>query len=62
MMLTTRSNVLTTGLQRLNDRETMNWIPVDELDNYRYYPAFLKDYLSRDHDYVEHIITDERNI
>lgn len=44
-----------------NDKETMNWIPIDELDSYRYYPSFLKDYLSRDHDCVEHIITDERN-
>lgn len=43
-----------------NDRETMHWIPVDELDNYRYYPSFLKDYLSGAHGCVEHIVTDER--
>ena len=44
-----------------NDRETMHWIPITELDKYTVYPTFLKDYLISDHTGVEHIITDERN-
>ena len=43
-----------------NDRETMHWIPITELDNYTVYPSFLKDYLLSDHTGIEHIITDER--
>ena len=45
---------------RFNDKESMNWIPIDELDDHRYYPSFLKTYLSTEHTSVEHIITDER--
>ena len=45
---------------RFNDREIMRWIPIGELDRYRYYPAFLKEYLSTAHSGVEHIVTDER--
>ena len=43
-----------------DDKESMTWVPIDQLDHYRYYPSFLKDYLSTEHDAVEHIVTDER--
>ena len=41
-------------------RETMHWIPIGELDNYKAFPTFMKDYLQSEHCGVEHIITDER--
>lgn len=41
-------------------KENMYWIPVDELGKFRAYPSFLKEYLSREHNGIEHIITDER--
>ena len=55
------------GTQELNSnswtfgvREEMVWIPIEKLDEYKVFPSFMKDYLSRDHAGVEHIITDER--
>lgn len=45
---------------RFNDRESMNWIPIEDLDKYKYYPDFLKNYLSSNHTEVIHIVTDER--
>lgn len=41
-------------------KENMHWIPVEELGQHRAYPSFLKDYLSRGHSGIEHIVTDER--
>ena len=41
-------------------KEEMRWIPLEDLDKYKAYPAFLKDFLSRDHKGIEHIVTDER--
>ena len=41
-------------------RETMHWIPVDELDKYKAYPSFMKAYLQSKHSGIEHIVTDER--
>ena len=41
-------------------REEMHWIPIHELDRYKAYPLFLKDYLLREHTEIEHIVTDER--
>ena len=38
----------------------MHWIPIEELDKHKAFPSFLKDYLSREHSGIEHIITDER--
>lgn len=49
------SNSTTQGI-----REEMRWLPIAELEQYPAYPAFLKDYLSREHRGVEHIVTDER--
>ena len=40
-------------------REKVVWIPIDELDKYTVYPTFLKEYLSKEHSGVEHIITVE---
>ncbi|MGM9669920.1 MAG: NUDIX hydrolase [Faecousia sp.] len=42
-------------------RETMHWVAIEELDRVKAFPTFLKDYLSREHNGVEHIVTDERN-
>ena len=41
-------------------RETMHWIPIDELDNYKAFPTFMKAYLLTEHSGIEHIVTDER--
>ena len=41
-------------------KETMHWIPIDELSSYNAFPSFMKKYLQSDHIGVEHIITDER--
>lgn len=40
--------------------EKMCWLPIEKLDQYTTYPSFIKDYLSRPHDGVEHIVTDTR--
>ena len=41
-------------------KEEMRWVPVEKLDQYKAFPSFLKDYLSREHSGIEHIVTDER--
>ena len=41
-------------------KEEMHWIPIEELDNYKAFPSFLKEYLSKEHSGIEHIVTDER--
>ena len=55
------------GSQELNSnsytqgvREHMYWIPIAELDQYRAFPSWMKDYLQSEHTGVEHIVTDER--
>ena len=45
---------------RFKDKETMHWIPIDDLDKFRYFPSFLKDYLCMSHSEIVHIVTDER--
>lgn len=40
-------------------RENMVWIPIDELDNHTVYPTFLKEYLSKEYQGTEHIVTVE---
>ena len=42
-------------------KENMYWIPINELDNYKAFPTFMKDYLCREHVGIEHIVTDERS-
>lgn len=49
------SNSYTCGV-----KEEMHWLPIAELDKYKAFPSFLKDYLSREHSGIEHIVTDER--
>ncbi len=41
-------------------REEMRWIPIGDLGKYKAFPSFLKEYLSKEHQGIEHIITDER--
>lgn len=41
-------------------REQMHWLPIEELDRYKAFPTFLKQYLSETHIGIEHIVTDER--
>ena len=50
-----RSNSMTQGV-----KEEMRWIPIKDLDQYKAFPTFLKDYLSKEHAGIEHIVTDER--
>ena len=49
------SNSYTLGV-----KETMHWIPIDELDKYKAFPSFMKEYLLSRHNGIEHIVTDER--
>ncbi|MBQ7652838.1 MAG: NUDIX domain-containing protein [Clostridia bacterium] len=51
-----KSNSYTLGV-----KENMYWLPVAELDKYRAYPSFMKEYLETSHNGIEHIITDERD-
>lgn len=41
-------------------KETMHWIPIEDLSSYKAFPSFMKDYLQSEHSGVEHIITNER--
>lgn len=41
-------------------REDVHWIPIKDLDKYKAFPTFLKDYLSKKHSGIKHIVTDER--
>ena len=49
------SNSITQGV-----KENMYWLPIEDLDKYRAFPSFMKDYLSREHNGIEHIVSDER--
>ena len=48
------------SISAYGDKELMHWVPIEELDKVKAFPTFLKDYLSREHIGVEHIVTDER--
>lgn len=41
-------------------KEEMHWIPIKDLDKYKAFPSFLSDYLSKDHNEIVHIVTDNR--
>lgn len=41
-------------------KEEMHWIPIKDLNKYKAFPSFLKEYLGKEHTGIEHIITDER--
>lgn len=54
------------GTQKLNSnsysqgvRENMCFIPIKDLDKYKCFPSFMKDYLSKVHFGIEHIVTEE---
>lgn len=54
------------GTQELNSnsytqgiKEHMHWIPIDELEQHRAYPLFLKDRITKFGTGVEHIVTHE---
>ena len=49
------SNSYTMGV-----KETMHWIPIEKLDEYKAFPSFMKEYLQSDHSGIKHIVTDER--
>lgn len=41
-------------------RETMHWIPIEDLNKYNAYPEFMKDYLDEKPMGIKHIIRDDR--
>lgn len=49
------SNSTTQGV-----KEDICWVPIKDLEKYKAFPIFLKDYLSKEHLGIEHIVTDER--
>ena len=49
------SNSYTQGV-----KESMHWIPIDEIDKFKAFPTFLKDFLKSEHNGIVHIVTDER--
>ena len=55
-----KRNFTSQSTTELGAKETMQWMPIDELDKCKAYPAFMKEFLSSEHKGVEHIITDER--
>ena len=50
-----KSNSFTQGV-----RENMYWLPIAELDKYKAFPSFMKEYLQSEHVGIEHIVSDER--
>lgn len=42
--------------------EEMHWIPIEDLDKYKLFPTFLKEYLSGEYKEILHIVTDEREV
>ena len=49
------SHSMTQGVE-----EKMYWLKIADLDKYRAFPTFMKDYLQAEHNSVEHIVSDER--
>ncbi len=41
-------------------KEQMYWIPIAELDRHKTFPAFMKEFLTSEHQRIEHIVTDEQ--
>lgn len=55
------------GTQQLNSnsytqgvKEEMYWIPIGDLNKYKVFPTFFKDYLQNPYTGIEHIVTDEQ--
>lgn len=53
------TKVLNSDSYTMGVRETMHWIPIEKIGQYKAFPTFLEDYLLSDHDGIEHIVTDE---
>lgn len=43
-------------------KEEMHWIPLKDLDKYKAFPSFLKEYLSDISSEIVHIVTNEREV
>jgi len=41
-------------------KETMHWIPVEDIHKYKAFPSFMKEYLQLGYNGIKHIITDQR--
>lgn len=41
-------------------KEEMKWIPIEDLDKYKAYPSFMKDYVTKMPLNIVHIVTDDR--
>ena len=59
LMKSRGTRVLNSDSYTCGVKEEMHWIPIKDLDKYRAFPTFLKDYLTKEHTGIEHIITDE---
>ncbi len=55
------TRVLHSNSYTMGVKETMHWIPIYKIGQYKAFPTFLKDFLLSDHDGIEHIVTDERS-
>lgn len=55
-----RTKELKSDSYTMGVKETMHWIPIDELNKYKAFPAFMTGYLQSEHTGIEHIITDDR--
>ena len=51
-------NLNSQSLTKSGVKESMHWIPIDELEKYNAYPSFMKEYLKAEHTGIKHIITD----
>lgn len=54
------TRVLKSDSYTMGVRESMYWIPIEELGKYKAFPSFIKEYLNTEHCGIEHIVTDER--
>lgn len=54
------SKELHSGSYSFGVKENMHWIPIEDLDKYKAFPSFLKEYLSNPKEEIVHIVTDER--
>ena len=54
------SKQLNSDSYTLGVKENMHWIPISDLDRYKAFPSFMRDYLQSEHHGIEHIVTDER--
>lgn len=41
-------------------KEEMKWIPIEDLDKYKAFPSFMKDYVTKMPLNIVHIVTDDR--